>query len=162
MPVSRDDWPSLAREMAFLGLPHADNTREQVAEYYKLTLDELAGLMEHPVFARLRDAEKARMESQGPVAAQRFRVEEALGGLTRRMICMMMTPGCKLDEFTRAFKALLSSAGLDQPAEGAVSGANASVAVQINLPVLDSGKLRHIPAGTVNVPVEEDANVKGD
>jgi hypothetical protein len=148
--VARYKWPSLAREYACLSLPNPPDLGglSGVTDHHGVTPEELEKLLATPEFRSLVDAEKARSERYGALAPQVYRVEEMLGPLTERLFGRLMGEDCKIDEFVKGFLALLKSAGLDQTVQ--VSGPSGpAVAVQINVPVLENGKLKHLETLTV-------------
>jgi hypothetical protein len=131
--------------MAHHDLPHGPDlgTSEEIAKHYGMTVEELSEVLNNSGFLALKAAEVARLEGLGSRAVQQYRVEEMLGPLTERLFALMMDPECKLDSFVKGYTTLLASAGFERPRE---TGTASGVAVQINLPVLENGKLRHLQA----------------
>jgi hypothetical protein len=150
--LERHRWPALARDWVHMNLPDpVPLTVEGVAKEFGLEVAELERLTETPEFRRLCDSERSRVERLGSLGPQVYRVESMLGPLTERLFERLMCGECKIEEYVKGFVALLRSAGLDQPVQAAAPSQTA-VAVQINIPVLDGGKLSHVEALTVQAP----------
>jgi hypothetical protein len=146
-------WPSLAREWVHAGNPVPVLERGELLKTFDMEEDELERVVATPEFQALVHSVRTRTDPLGALAPQVFRVEEMLGPLSERLYQRLKHEDCKIDEYVKGFLALIRSAGLDQPVQTGTS--NAAVAVQINLPVLDSDKLRHV-GGTVTVHVPEE------
>ena len=102
-------------------------------------------LLSNEAFGRLVESERERAWSLGERAGHQFRGEAITSVVTSMIFERLKDPDITVGELLDCYKTFALSAGLDVPPERGGSG-GPTVAVQINLPSFDTGKMTHVKA----------------
>jgi hypothetical protein len=146
--ITRDNvnLADLARDCVLVCLPRRGGeakTMEDVLEYYGLTRDGFASLLQRDDFALMIREEWGRAREFGARAGYVFRAEELVSDLAERLYKRMSEPDVPLGDFIKGFIALARSAGMDELPERSRQG-GVNMAVQINVPNISNPKLDHL------------------
>lgn len=139
-------WPRLARDLTLLSLPQVSSNspvcRTDVADTYGISEDALSILELRPAFAEVMREEAQRVSALGHRAGFVLRSEVvAVEAVEKVHAILTRTSGLELKDVVKSVELLAKITGLGVPEEKA---SGPQVAVQINVPSLQSAKLAHL------------------
>lgn len=117
---------------------------DDICQTYGMSLQDMERLLRLPAFNKLLQKEKEKLDSLGPNGGQKYKAEIMSSIIGERILKRMLEDGEETDKMLTFYKTLLQVSGLLDKPEKDKETARSNVAIQINIPQLQNGKLDHL------------------